>query len=238
MDTTRWRPLALLLKAVLAALLALALLFPHWARFADKAMGARAIAYPAAVMLVWAIWALRGRRGAFPWDIDVLLTAPFVIDVAGNAANLYDTVGWFDDACHYGNWFLLATAAGLALRRWSSLPPPALALSCAGIGAITAIGWEFFEYGAFVLDTPESVTIYRDTIGDLMLGLLGATTAGLLTAVLARRRDRSRGDGRDQGGTAVAPVVRRRQVTQADARPPAEIAPSRLLLVDEEAGAQ
>ncbi|SEF56086.1 hypothetical protein SAMN04489712_101428 [Thermomonospora echinospora] len=190
MDTTRWRPFALLLKAVLAVLLGLALLFPHWDRFADKAMGVRAATYPVAVMLVLAVWALRGRRGAFPWDVDLLLTAPFVIDVAGNAADLYDTVGWFDDACHYGNWLLLAAAAGLALRRWSPLPPAALALSCAGIGAIAAIVWEFFEYGVFILDTPESVGIYRDTVGDLMLGLLGATTAGLLIAALARRSGR------------------------------------------------
>ncbi|MBA9005431.1 hypothetical protein [Thermomonospora cellulosilytica] len=188
MNTDRWRPLALSLKAALVALLALALLFPHWDRFADKAMGARAVAYPLAVMTVWAVWALRGRRGAYPWDVDALLTAPFVIDVAGNAADLYDTIGWFDDACHYGNWFLLAAAAGLALRRWSSFPPAAVALSCAGAGAITAIVWEFFEYGVFILDTPESVTIYRDTIGDLMLGLSGATTAGVLLAVRNRRR--------------------------------------------------
>jgi hypothetical protein len=207
MDTTRWRPLALILKALLAALLVPALLFPQWDRFADKAMGARAIAYPAAVILVWAIWALRGRRGAFPWDIDALLTAPFVIDVAGNAADLYDTVSWFDDACHYGNWLLLATAAGRALRRWSTLPPAALALSCAGIGAITAILWEFFEYGVFILDTPESVTIYRDTIGDLMLGLLGATTAGLLTATMARRQNAPGGHGRNRGADGRAPAA-------------------------------
>jgi hypothetical protein len=191
MHTTPWRPLALSFKAALAALLALALLFPHWDRFADKAMGTRALAYPAAVMLVAAVWALRGRRSPYPWDIDTLLTAPFLIDVAGNAADLYDTVGWFDDACHYGNWALLAASAGLALRRWSPLPPWALALTCTGIGAITAILWEFAEYGIFILDTPESVSLYRDTIGDLMLGLLGATTAGLATAALATTAARS-----------------------------------------------
>ncbi|MDL4773168.1 hypothetical protein [Actinomadura xylanilytica] len=195
METSRWRPFALFLKAALAALLALALIFPHWDRFADKAMGVRAVAYPVAVMLVVSIWALRGRRGAFPWDIDLLLTAPFFVDVAGNAADLYDGVGWFDDACHFGNWALLSAAAGLALQRWSPLPPWALALSCAGIGAITAILWEFSEYCIFILNTPESVTIYRDTIGDLMLGLLGATAAGLATAVLARRRIRASDEG-------------------------------------------
>jgi hypothetical protein len=187
MDTSRWRPLALLAKAALAVLLAIAVAFPEWDRFADKAMGVRVAAYPAAVMLVTLVWALRGRGRAFPWDIDLLVTAPFLIDVAGNAADLYDTVTWFDDACHFGNWALLCAAGGLGLRRWGRLPSWALALCCTGMGAAAAILWEFFEYGVFILDTPESVSIYRDTIGDLMLGLAGAAAAGLVLAFVAAR---------------------------------------------------
>lgn len=200
MDTSRWRPLALTAKAALAALLALAVAFPEWDRFADKAMGVRVAAYPAAVMLVTLVWALRSGRDRgrpFPWDVDLLVTLPFLVDVAGNAADLYDTVGWFDDACHFGNWALLSAAAGLGLRRWGGLEPWTLALTCAGAGAIAAILWEFFEYGVFILDTPETVTIYRDTIGDLMLGLAGSTVAGLLAAALARRgRPRATSDRR------------------------------------------
>ncbi|WP_106401940.1 hypothetical protein [Actinocorallia populi] len=186
---TPWRHAALLLKAVLAVLLALALAFPEWDRFADKAMGARAVAYPLAALLVPAIWLVRrrlGRPGLFPWDVDALLTAPFVIDVAGNALDLYDSVGWFDDACHFGNWALLGGAAGAALLRGPGLPRWVTVLLVAGAGAIAAIAWELAEYGAFILDTPESIGIYRDTLGDEALGLLGATTAGLLTAF--RRR--------------------------------------------------
>ncbi|MBT2208201.1 MULTISPECIES: hypothetical protein [Actinomadura] len=201
MDTPRWRPPALLAKAALAALLALALVFPEWDRFADKAMDVRAFTYPGAVMVVALIWLLRGRgRGTpFPWDIDLLVTAPFLIDVAGNAADLYDTVEGFDDFCHYANWALLGAAAGVALHRWASLRPWAIAVSCAGMGAIAAILWEFFEYWVFILDTPETVTIYRDTIGDLMLGLAGATTAGLAAAAVAvRSRPRVRRNASDR----------------------------------------
>ncbi|RAY11270.1 hypothetical protein DPM19_31460 [Actinomadura craniellae] len=186
MDHRIWRAAALSLKAALVLLLLFALTHQDWERFADKAMDTRAIAYPLAALLVPAIWAIR-RRGRYPWDIDALLTAPFVVDVAGNAANLYDTVTWFDDACHFGNWVLLGAAAGAALLRGPALPPWVLALCCAGIGAITAIGWEIAEYGAFILDTPETVGIYRDTLGDEALGTLGATAAGLFTAVRARR---------------------------------------------------
>jgi hypothetical protein len=29
---------------------------------------------------------------------------PFLFDTAGNAANLYDTVSWWDDAMHVATW--------------------------------------------------------------------------------------------------------------------------------------
>lgn len=191
MDTSRWRTPALAAKAALAALLALAVAFPGWDRFADKAMGVRVAAYPAAVMIVTLVWALRGRERPFPWDVDLLVTVPFVVDVAGNAADLYDTVGWFDDACHFGNWALLSAAAGAALRRWAGLRSWTLALTCTGLGAAAAILWEFFEYGVFILDTPETVTIYRDTIGDLMLGLAGSAAAGLALGLRSARPSRT-----------------------------------------------
>ncbi|GGQ12581.1 hypothetical protein BKA00_006515 [Actinomadura coerulea] len=207
MDTSRrWRPPALAAKAALAALLALAVAFPDWDRFADKAMGVRVAAYPAAVMVITLVWALRGRGRPFPWDVDLLVTAPFVVDVAGNAADLYDTVGWFDDACHFGNWALLSAAAGVALRRWAGLGSWTLALTCTGLGAVAAILWEFFEYGVFILDTPETVTIYRDTIGDLMLGLAGSAVAGLLLGLRSARPSGHRAAGPESARPDVRPV--------------------------------
>lgn len=182
------RTIALGLKVVLVGLLALAVVFDEWARFADKAMGMRAVLYPAAVMVLPVWWFLRRRTKEFPWDVDALITLPFVVDVGGNAADLYDRVGWFDDACHFGNWAILGTACAVALRRWTTLPGWASAWCAAGAGAIAAIVWEFFEYGAFVLNTPESVSIYRDTLGDLMLGMLGALTAGVVAAWWGQRR--------------------------------------------------
>lgn len=202
-----WRTTAWTLKVALIALLLFALTHPGWERFADKAMGARAVAYPLAVLLVPAIWAVRrrlGRRtGDYPWDVDAMLVAPFVIDVGGNALDLYDTVLWFDDACHFVNWALLGGAVGMALRRAGTLPPWALALSCAGVGAIIAICWEIAEYGAFILDTPETVGIYRDTLGDETLGMTGATLAGIL---IAFRHGRWRGSPRPKPEAGAGPL--------------------------------
>jgi hypothetical protein len=46
---------------------------------------------------------VRGRRDDYPYALDILLVLPFLIDVAGNALNLYDTVDWWDDANHFVN---------------------------------------------------------------------------------------------------------------------------------------
>jgi hypothetical protein len=176
--------LVVLLRVALIGLLLLALTHQDWERFADKAMAARAATYPLAALVVPVIYLL--RRGRYPYDVDALLMLPFIVDVGGNALNLYDSISWFDDACHFGNWAMLGGAIGCALRR-TSLPPLAVAGLVAGLGAALAILWELVEYQSFLLKTDEVVTIYRDTLGDEVLGLAGATTAGLLVAwVMAR----------------------------------------------------
>jgi hypothetical protein len=35
---------------------------------------------------------------AYAYVLDILIGLPFLIDTAGNALNLYDTIGWWDDA--------------------------------------------------------------------------------------------------------------------------------------------
>jgi hypothetical protein len=58
-----------------------------------------------------------------------------------------------------------------------------------GVGATAAILWELGEYVAFIRNSEEYDTAYTDTLGDMMLGLTGATVAALLTVtVFARRR--------------------------------------------------
>jgi hypothetical protein len=185
---TRRRPsvvVAVALKVVLVALVLLAMTHLDWERFADKAMTARAVLYPLAAAVVPLVWFARGRRGAYPAVADALLVAPFVIDLAGNALDLYDRVTWFDDACHLGNWAVLTMAFGLPVARRCG--PWVTAGLCVGFGATTALLWEVGEYGAFILKTDESVTAYRDTIGDMTLGLTGAAVAAVVCARLAKR---------------------------------------------------
>jgi hypothetical protein len=77
-------------------------------RFAGKAFGWRLLGYTIAALIVPAIWVLRRRRPPYPFAVDILFVLPFLIDTAGNALDLYDTIDWWDDANHFCNWALLS----------------------------------------------------------------------------------------------------------------------------------
>jgi hypothetical protein len=155
-------------------------------------MAGRALTYPLAALVVPVGWWLyrRRRQVDYPYALDVLLVLPFLIDVAGNALDLYDTVDWWDDANHFVNWGLLTAAFGQLLVR---LPVGALTAGglAVGFGAVTAVLWEFAEYWTFIRDSPEVETAYTDTLGDLALGLSGSTVAALATVWFVRRRRRN-----------------------------------------------
>ncbi len=186
-ETRRTRPERGLLiadiavKVLLIALLLVAVLNPDLPQFQGKAMLGRAITFPIAALIVPAIWWLRFRDRPFPVFVDLLWTLPFLIDVIGNAWNLYDTVDHWDDLNHFFNWFLVTSAASLVIRemdlaRWNRI---ALAV---GFAVTMAVLWEFAEYVTFIRDSPELATAYTDTLGDLALGSLGGLLAALLVA--------------------------------------------------------
>jgi hypothetical protein len=172
--------LDLAVKVALLGLLAHAILNPELAQYQGKAMAGRALVYPLAVPMLW--WAvLRPRGRAFPYLVDLLFTAPFLIDLAGNALDLYDTVEWWDDLNHFVNWVLVTGAVGLALR-WTGLGRLNRFCLAVGFAAVAAIGWEIAEYATFIRFSDELATAYLDTLGDVTLGLLGGTLAAALVA--------------------------------------------------------
>ena len=173
-------------KVALICLLAFGA-FSGLQQFEGKAFLWRLATYPVAALVIPLIWTALGRRPAYPYLADILLTLPFLVDTAGNALDLYDTIWWWDDANHFVNWALLSGAVGaLAWRgrigRWETIS------FVVGFGAVTAILWEIAEYFAFIRNSPELATAYADTLGDLALGLTGSVAAGLLAAFAPRRR--------------------------------------------------
>jgi hypothetical protein len=174
-------------KIATVALLAWAVLNPDLPQFSGKAFTGRAIAYPIALLLLPIGWWLFGRsRMAFPVVADILIGLPFLIDVVGNALNLYDSIEWWDDANHLVNWALHTAAVALLLRigPWGYRTRVALAFCWA---VTSAVLWEFAEYVTFVPGSSEASTAYGDTLLDLAMGMLG----GLIAAVVVGRVPRS-----------------------------------------------
>ena len=169
------------LKIALVALLAFGA-FSGLQQFEGKAFGGRLATYPLAVLVIPAVWAISARGRRYPHFADILIGAPFLIDVAGNALDLYDTVAWWDDANHLVNWALLSGGVGALLVR-TRLDGWTLAGLVIGFGAASAIVWELAEYVAFIRNSPELETAYEDTLGDMALGLSGAVVAGIVTAM-------------------------------------------------------
>jgi hypothetical protein len=186
-------PIAVL--ALTVAQPAVAQWWPGIERFADKAFGARLIAYPLLMLVAPAIWWFvvrrRGRTAVPPYGAFTLIMLPFLVDVTGNSLDLYDSVVWWDDFNHWVNWLLLLWGIGLLIGR-EVQPAWALVVLVSGLGAILAIGWELGEWWTFIRHGTELDTAYEDTLGDLALGTFGALCAGL---VLLRRRIAESGTG-------------------------------------------
>jgi hypothetical protein len=175
--------------AVKAALVALLLfgVFSGLERFEGKAFTGRALAYPLSAIVVpigwWVVARRRPEPPPYPYALDILLVLPFLIDTAGNALDLYDTIDWWDDLNHFVNWGILTSAFAQLLLRLplGRLNTAALAL---GFGALTAVLWEFAEYFTFIRGSAEEETAYTDTLGDLALGCTGALVAAVLAGTV------------------------------------------------------
>jgi hypothetical protein len=180
-------PVAVLVLTV--GQLAVAEWWPGIDRFADKAFGARLIAYPVLMLVAPVVWWLvvhrSDRDAAPPYGAFTLVMLPFLVDVTGNSLDLYDSVVWWDDFNHWVNWLLLLWGIGLLVTD-TVHPDWAMVLLVTGLGAILAIGWELGEWWTFIRHGTELDTAYEDTLGDLSLGTLGALCAGGL--LLRHRR--------------------------------------------------
>jgi hypothetical protein len=171
-------------------------------RFADKAFGARLVAYPLMMLLVPALWwvFVKRRRPEEPppYGAFSLIMLGFLVDVTGNSLDLYDSLTWWDDMNHFVNWVFLLTGIGLIIAG-PVRPGWARVLLVAGLGSMLAIGWELGEWYTFIRHGTEIDTAYEDTLGDETLGTLGALLAGLVVHAVFRRRDRPGLDGATQG---------------------------------------
>jgi hypothetical protein len=173
-------------KVVLVALLVHAVVNADLPQYSGKAMLGRALTYPIAILLVPTTWWLWFRTRPYPTVMDLLITTPFLIDVAGNALDLYDSIWWWDDVNHFVNWMFITAGVALVLRETGLGRVNCFCLAV-GFAAVSAIVWEFAEYVTFIRFSDELTTAYTDTLGDLFLGLLGGTVGAAIVGLANKR---------------------------------------------------
>ena len=169
---------AVLLKVVLLATSAAAAVVPL-DQLEGKGMAWRLPIVVVASSVVPLAW--RRRFTPYPATADLLAMSPFVLDLVGNVAGLYDSFGHFDDVFHFVNWVLLVGA--FLAWRFRRLADRRDAVKIGtGFGAVAIVVWEIAEWIAGELGAAEALGLtYADTISDLAL----STTGGLIGAILA-----------------------------------------------------
>ncbi len=184
----------ILLKMSLLALLVHAVWFSDLPQYKNKAIALRVVFYPLAALATYIIWRIVNRRAVkkstYPTVIDVCITFVVTFDLLGNTLGLYDKINWWDDAMHLLlsiPWVLVAgyLLHNKGLSRWVT------AGLVIAYGSTSHIVWELLEYLSFVRSNPtESLTAYRDTMGDLTLSLIGTLIGAYITAkILWRKKD-------------------------------------------------
>lgn len=184
-----WVPVVVFALTVVQ-LAAAVFVFPDLERFEDKAFGARLVANPLMMLALPALWwwwqRRAGRDDEVPYGAFALVMASFLIDVTGNSLDLYDSVGWWDNASHFLTWVPLCAGIGLVLAP-SIRPRWAIVAVVTGLGAILAVLWEIGEWYSFIRRGTELEGAYEDTLSDLLLGLLGGLAAAVWVARVSAR---------------------------------------------------
>ncbi|THE07165.1 DUF2238 domain-containing protein [Microbacterium oleivorans] len=125
---------------------------------------------------------LIGSRPGF----DVLFGATVTVAAWSNVLDLYRTIAWWDLVVHFVATGVIAAMALLLLRRFDVVASAGTRRSTVilvpTIGLAISAVWEMIEWLGKTFLAPDIFVTYRDTIGDMSIGGLGALLAGVLTA--------------------------------------------------------
>jgi hypothetical protein len=180
MPKSAWLAIDVAVKVAVVAFALYPLADPGSSHFAGKAMGGRALIYPAFTLMIPATWLLSRRPKPYPFLADIALGLPFAIDAGANVLGLFDISG-FDALPHALGWFFLALSFGLAAsplldKRWVAF------LLVVGFGASIDILWEIGEYLLMKSGSSGLQLTYENTIQDLATSFLGGVLAAIVVA--------------------------------------------------------
>ncbi len=120
--------------------------------------------------------------------------APFAVfvfyAVAAKGFNAYILYPWLDMPTHFSGglaitYFYLAAIAH-AEPRIGSVPRSIRLVAALGLTALSAVVWEFLEYGSDLLLGTQMNLGVSDTLSDLFFGLLGGTVMVSTAAMRVR----------------------------------------------------
>jgi hypothetical protein len=128
---------------------------------------------------------------------DICCGAVILVAAWSNVLGLYDAVGWWDLLVHFLCTGVIAAMAYLMLAKLRVVPlpraaagaarTPILLVTCLGL-ALSSV-WEIVEWFGHTFISSEIYVGYQDTIGDMVLGGLGALAAALVVAFVPLLRD-------------------------------------------------
>lgn len=174
-----------IVRISLVVAIAFSVAFPSLPQFAGKGMAFRAPFYLLPLIVVPLVWRKLGRHPVYPYLVDALVVAPFLVDTLGNALNFYNNYNSTDDVLHFLNWVLLMGGVALALMRTGMSKLNAWSLSW-GFGGLAIIWWEFAEFLVQEAGTAGLMGLtYKDTIGDLLLSSTGGAVGAAIAVLVA-----------------------------------------------------
>ena len=182
MPKSAWLVIDVAVKFAVVGLALYPLLNPDASHFAGKAMGIRALIYPAFAFLIPAAWLVARRPTPYPFLADIALGLPFAIDAAGNVFGLFAIQG-FDALPHALGWFFLALAFGLAISPLIDTRRVAFLL-VVGFGASLDVLWEIGEYLLMKSGSSGLQLTYENTIQDLAMSFLGGVLAAIVVSMV------------------------------------------------------
>ncbi|MFD3449091.1 hypothetical protein ACFDTO_31465 [Microbacteriaceae bacterium 4G12] len=136
--------------------------------------------------------------------LDIATSIVLLVAAWANALDLYVLTPAIDIPVHLLLNGLIAALAVVLFQRVGvlpALPPRALVLVTVAIGFMAGVLWEVGEWAGNRFLDPSIFVAYDDTIGDLVVGGLGALVAGLAMPWVTA-------DSRWQGARQTAPSFR------------------------------
>ena len=155
-------------------------LFPDDPRFAGKAIPIRNLLIVVALSLLFPfLYFAKKKWQNYPVWLDNLYLSIFVLDMAGNSFNLYDSYFYFDLIPHFHGSGAIAAVLFGAFK----LP----FLSAVGLANIIHMLLEAQEFYTDVLFKTHNVRGIFDVVNDLVVGLAGTVVYTFITLKILRR---------------------------------------------------